>query len=1147
MRAKPSCLLQVDPLIFSPVRRFDVSKQELLGEPLKNCWSWARSHSQDALVQTWIQSNSQVWEFATQWETQCGPRVQRAQICGTHKEGSISRGLRQFLGADGENSADGLVTKTLATWGTGMWKVQRAVRDSLAAVWNLAEPDTYSGKSGKLACPPGMRISSITFASYGNPDHTCGQMKRGTCDAGPSVLAKVKHECMWKRKCQVRPFDEDGGRSIELPGEECEQALRTQLPILALEATCAQIEANVLEQIVDAKPKLAELIRELEPAVLEEVKQSRAQSERPAKVVQEVCAACKSSLRTISSTSTNLDAECEADSSSFECKLARMLNSTDFLDAYVKDVEMSFGKSIFGNARAAQQEVCADIHLCGFNSNRAVNLLLPAAGTGEGRADTIRHQLSLAFQDGYEDDRKSLDKQDDICDSCMHYQDPHVLLVDVWDSDYAYQASTKNNAEGIAELVKDDYLGGVYVDIGRMMVEGSLQGDFLLDGLPLEADEDRRVHMVKQITGHIFFSWKVDPTTKMLEVHVKGAEGIAAADSGMHGTSDPYVKVTVQGGRCMAEVRGCKMRSNKLGQSRARARSGIIQNNLSPRWDERFTFQLADEAELEANLLTDQAKIFALAIDAGSDAGQLLSVRRSFGSRAACVHVGMCEYSSKMAAMFGLGSRNYGIRQELVLKAEIDARYDTVMTQLNLYPCRSMIVPKNFLLMYQTWRNLHAISKTLFKMRHVVDDSYLVYVGNRNQQILRGLFHSDVMSSVPSYLRGLIEGAVQSMLTGKRISWTDFTVKMSIAFKRFVLSTAGKLLTAPLMLAITLIQLVFSGGKALFYDFFYKFVIQGVHEGKTKEQLWEEAKKWMETTGKAAYTSTKEAVFGSDKCKNTADGTPSFATGEDAKKLFAVNEEEAPAHGGSLLEVNASSANYAATGSHCNGQLNDQQFRIYEAASNGVSFSELQSRNDYVYMGTCWRTELRYQYGYSCSKCFCGSYYSASCKCSRPKSCCSCYHYRLVRVSYPCQKVGHYVGSSNYGNGWSFDRQWHESRVYANAQANPGAGACALHEMVQRDGAREAELKQKQHDENVRRALVILLYITIAIYVTVYLVCVGRSFPSSRMLRRQTGTAGMMVVRGALGCTLWPVTFKLMEKLAKEDEKFELWDVDYGR
>lgn len=1038
----------------------------------------------------------------------------------------------------GDVQAETWVGGALASIGHGLWKTQRAVRDSVSAVSNFAVPDTYSGKNGKLTCPPGMKIARITFAGFGTPEGSCGEMRRGRCDAGPRALAVAEKKCLWKRSCQVRPWGSSGESLFNLSSSACNEARESDgglSPALMMEATCTQVSENVLEKMVETRPKLDALSLELAPPLTTAVTAARGSGLSPAKVVDDVCRDCESTLYYVDGETDAFQSVCPADSSPTlkvpgMCPVAAVVAKADFLNGYIGDVEMSYGSSIFGNMNAARREVCKDIHLCGFNENAVVGALYPAdTGASGGSAGSLRHELLASYSTV--SDATLVGDQDAMCDACVHHLSPHMVFVDVWDHDVWFKTQIINK-KGSLKAVSDTYLGGIYLDIGKARAEGRTSGNYLQNGLALEHDMDH--DMVTNVTGRVFLSWSLDANDR-LTVLVERAAGLAAGD--ITGYSDPYAKVTVVGAKCVYWT-GCYKRTTRIGQKLARSRSSYVSTTLNPTWKATFKFDLLPEDSPGALPTSGQGRIFAESVGEAESSIELTHLRRAFGSRVACVHLGMCEYLTSLKRKFDLGHTNmfgakhYGIRKELKMKSDIDARFDAIMEQINTYPCRSVFVPKNLLLMFSTWRNLKAISKTMFRMRHLVDPDYMAYVRNRNQQVLRGLFYSDVMASVPSYLRGLLEGAVESMLTGKRISWLTFMKKITVAFKRFTLGMAGKVIMAPIMLAVSLLRLVAEGGKAIFYDFLYKFLYKGVKEGKSAEELWREAKHWVKTKSKESYTAVKEAILGSDRCSNTEAGIPSYVTGEDAKRVFAVGETPLNSSH-SLLELEdgveeeVDVENYVSTGSHCGGALDAQQFAVYDSASNGMSMSEIQSQNDYIYIGTCYRSEVEYTYGYSCLHCF---------NCGPDSSCCFCGYWRTIQVPYPCEKVGHYVSSAKYGNGWDFSRQWHESKIFSHAQANPGASACEIHEMVQQDANAEAEQKQKEYEETMQRALLILMYIAIAIYVVVYLVCVGNSFPSKRMITRKTGRAGAMVLRGALGCTLWPVTFSWMARLAAADE-----------
>ena len=79
------------------------------------------------------------------------------------------------------------------------------------------EPD---GKDMHLACPapvggqPQTKISTVVFASIGNPGGHCGAFTRGACDGSPAkAIAAVGAACMGKSSCTF-PCDighENGG------------------------------------------------------------------------------------------------------------------------------------------------------------------------------------------------------------------------------------------------------------------------------------------------------------------------------------------------------------------------------------------------------------------------------------------------------------------------------------------------------------------------------------------------------------------------------------------------------------------------------------------------------------------------------------------------------------------------------------------------------------------------------------------------------------------------------------------------------------------------------------------------------------------------------------------------------------------------
>lgn len=59
---------------------------------------------------------------------------------------------------------------------------------------NMQNPNKLQAKA-HLWCPPGQNITAIKFASYGNPEGTCGKYQEGSCHARRSYDALQK---VWK-------------------------------------------------------------------------------------------------------------------------------------------------------------------------------------------------------------------------------------------------------------------------------------------------------------------------------------------------------------------------------------------------------------------------------------------------------------------------------------------------------------------------------------------------------------------------------------------------------------------------------------------------------------------------------------------------------------------------------------------------------------------------------------------------------------------------------------------------------------------------------------------------------------------------------------------------------------------------------------
>jgi len=60
----------------------------------------------------------------------------------------------------------------------------------------------YLGPKALLECAPGKKITTVEFASFGNPSGSCGQYILGTCNA---IATKqiVDQECLGKETCSI--------------------------------------------------------------------------------------------------------------------------------------------------------------------------------------------------------------------------------------------------------------------------------------------------------------------------------------------------------------------------------------------------------------------------------------------------------------------------------------------------------------------------------------------------------------------------------------------------------------------------------------------------------------------------------------------------------------------------------------------------------------------------------------------------------------------------------------------------------------------------------------------------------------------------------------------------------------------------------
>jgi len=80
----------------------------------------------------------------------------------------------------------------------------------------------------QLDCSVGRRISSIKFASFGNPKGVCGNFMKGTCHSVESEKA-VEKACLGQHGCSITISPKEFG------GDACVGTVKS----LAVEATCS--------------------------------------------------------------------------------------------------------------------------------------------------------------------------------------------------------------------------------------------------------------------------------------------------------------------------------------------------------------------------------------------------------------------------------------------------------------------------------------------------------------------------------------------------------------------------------------------------------------------------------------------------------------------------------------------------------------------------------------------------------------------------------------------------------------------------------------------------------------------------------------------------------------------------------------------
>ncbi|KAL6616473.1 hypothetical protein ACP70R_038743 [Stipagrostis hirtigluma subsp. patula] len=89
--------------------------------------------------------------------------------------------------------------------------------------------DGTAAAKAQLSCPKGKNISSVKFASFGNPSGTCRSYQQGTCHH-PNSSSIVEKACLNLNNCTISLSDEGLGKDLVCPG-----VIKT----LAIEADCS--------------------------------------------------------------------------------------------------------------------------------------------------------------------------------------------------------------------------------------------------------------------------------------------------------------------------------------------------------------------------------------------------------------------------------------------------------------------------------------------------------------------------------------------------------------------------------------------------------------------------------------------------------------------------------------------------------------------------------------------------------------------------------------------------------------------------------------------------------------------------------------------------------------------------------------------
>jgi len=100
-------------------------------------------------------------------------------------------------GVAGVTSASLVGADVVAVVGSGEYKFSVVGNKGVSVCGAAPETNTVN-----LQCPSGQSITYVSFVSFGNPSGTCGNYRKGDCDAG-SALTVVKQACLLKNSCSV--------------------------------------------------------------------------------------------------------------------------------------------------------------------------------------------------------------------------------------------------------------------------------------------------------------------------------------------------------------------------------------------------------------------------------------------------------------------------------------------------------------------------------------------------------------------------------------------------------------------------------------------------------------------------------------------------------------------------------------------------------------------------------------------------------------------------------------------------------------------------------------------------------------------------------------------------------------------------------